>query len=696
MAPHPNKQQNSLPPHFISIRDILNHKRGVGNLLNVIGVVKDFRTPVPTSRSDYKSQICLYDDSAEDESSNSIAINIFRPEHEMPSPSLGDVVVLYRVKLQSRAETLSLVTHWTTDIHVYSANQIPLPPEEASKALQAKGRRTLLNPGQAEHKYVSVLYHSIDKKSLPTEAEFQNIKAKSASLPGKFRELKDVEHGTFVDVIVQLVKRPFDDGDRITLWVADFTKNENFFSFEPKGRGDGGNSTSDPYGYGANLPYGAATGGEWKGPSGKLSMQVTCFDPHTSYIRERALSVGSWVMLRNLQIKYGRNARNLEGFLREDRGSSGLKINIAQMDTTDTENPDPRLKEAIRRKRDYEREDKELRRAISDAALAGKKRKSDMADMWLPQMEKPKNKKKSKPKPKKKINVADVSVLSQMRAEQDESTAMSIDTSAGIPAAVPRAYSEVKCENENKAISTIDDILDPVYLETDVNGEQVKLQLPFINMNYRANVRVVNFMPPDLEDFAQSKKISEFAMLSDNEESDSDSGTDVEETTARPTVLKWEWRFFLELEDASFPGGNQGERKTLWVAVNNTSAQCLLDLDASNLREDQQKLEDLRQRLFLLWGDLEEKKSLEAENKRRIALTNRGMDRPPLHSSDDEGPMPQKRGATSSQVRSRPFACCIRQYGVEVPEEDPLKADASEGMRWQRMFGLFGTRIAYT
>lgn len=59
----------------------------------------------------------------------------------------------------------------------------------------------------------------------------------------------------------------------------------------------------------------------------------------------------------------------------------------------------------------------------------------------------------------------------------------------------------VKCENENKAVSTIGDMLDPVYVETDINGEQVKLQLPFVNMKYRANVRVVNFMPPDLEDF---------------------------------------------------------------------------------------------------------------------------------------------------------------------------------------------------
>ncbi|KAL6793385.1 hypothetical protein GGI42DRAFT_334223 [Trichoderma sp. SZMC 28013] len=691
MAP-PNKRQNSLPSGFISIRDILDRKRGVGNLLNVIGVVKDFRTPVPTRRSDWKCEIRLYDGSAENDSSNSIAINIFRPENEMPDPSLGDVIVLYQAKLQSHSETLSLVTHWTTDVYLYSAAQIPQPPEGASKALRPQQRKTTHSPGQTVHEYVSSLYHSIDKTSLPSEAEFQDMKAKSANAPDKFKELKDVRDREFADVIVEIVKKPYDTSDRITLWVSDYTENDDFFHYAFKGFGGDGGQASDPYGYGANLPHGAGTGGEWKGPFGKRSMQVTCFDPHIEFIREKKLSTGSWVMLRNLNIKYGHNAANLEGYLRSDR-----QYNITQMDTTNTEDPDPRLKEAVRRKSVHKKE-KEM---LILAGLAGKKRKSDMAEMQPPQIEKPKRNKKPKQKAKKPVKVAEVSILSQMGArDQGESTGMSNGTSTGT-SAVSTAYSKVKCENENKAISTISDMLDPVHLETDINGEQVKLQLPFVNMKYRANVRVVNFMPPDLEDFAQPKKVkkpSEFAILSDYEESDADSDMEGEgeETVDRSNAREWEWRFFLELEDASSHGENQKEPKTLWVAVNNPSAQCLLSLDASDLRSDQGNLEALRQRLFLLWGDLEEKKSLEEENKRQAALTNRGVNRPPLHSSDDEGRMPQKKGPESSQVRSRPFSCCIHQYGVKVPEEDPVKADAGEGERWQRMFGLFGTRIAYT
>jgi protection of telomeres protein 1 len=43
--------------------------------------------------------------------------------------------------------------------------------------------------------------------------------------------------------------------------------------------------------------------------------------------------------------------------------------------------------------------------------------------------------------------------------------------------------------------------------------------------------------------------------------------------------------------------------------------------------------------------------------------------------------------------RNKPFTCCVKQYGVKVKEKDPSKADAGNGERWQRMFGLFGAFI---
>ncbi len=48
----------------------------------------------------------------------------------------------------------------------------------------------------------------------------------------------------------------------------------------------------------------------------------------------------------------------------------------------------------------------------------------------------------------------------------------------------------------------------------------------------------------------------------------------------------------------------------------------------------------------------------------------------------------------SLPVTNKGFTCCIQEYGINVPAKSPTMADAGGGMRWKRMFGLFGTTIA--
>jgi protection of telomeres protein 1 len=47
-------------------------------------------------------------------------------------------------------------------------------------------------------------------------------------------------------------------------------------------------------------------------------------------------------------------------------------------------------------------------------------------------------------------------------------------------------------------------------------------------------------------------------------------------------------------------------------------------------------------------------------------------------------------------VSNKAFTCCIKQYGVKIKEDEPSKANAGNGTRWTRMFGLFGTNIVGT
>jgi hypothetical protein len=145
----------------------------------------------------------------------------------------------------------------------------------------------------------------------------------------------------------------------------------------------------------------------------------------------------------------------------------------------------------------------------------------------------------------------------------------------------------------------------------------------------------------------------------------------------------------------------------------------------------------LRETLFTLWGDLEEKKTayLSKRNlkggkvdkecsKLPFAVADPKAshakpidDLPP--DSDDESILPNGRGTKSSpttDIESNPskmdtkdedlsdvisslpiinkgFTCCIKQYGIKVSEKSPSKCDAGEGLRWRKMFGLFGTTI---
>jgi len=71
---------------------------------------------------------------------------------------------------------------------------------------------------------------------------------------------------------------------------------------------------------------------------------------------------------------------------------------------------------------------------------------------------------------------------------------------------------------------------------------------------------------------------------------------------------------------------------------------------------------------------------------------------PPLDSSDAEDgrPRPGAKGkgkGNEAAVSNKPFTCCLKQYGVSVREDDPAKANAGDGRRWERVFGLFGTKI---
>lgn len=231
-----------------------------------------------------------------------------------------------------------------------------------------------------------------------------------------------------------------------------------------------------------------------------------------------------------------------------------------------------------------------------------------------------------------------------------------------------------------------------MYFETLVGTDATKLPLPFINANYRASVRVKNYLPHRLEDFAFAKlKGNVYDVLSDAESDSSDDSEDatLDRFVTAERIAGWEWRFHLLLEDARDDSDDAAQKDEVWVTVDNHAAQCLLNMNACDLGNSKSEVAKLREKLFYLWGDLEEQKAKRLQRKAkadRQARTNA----PPADSDDEE------KGGPSSGIApaNRPFSCCIKQYGVKMREADEAKADAGEGRRWQRMYGLFGTQIS--
>ena len=93
--------------------------------------------------------------------------------------------------------------------------------------------------------------------------------------------------------------------------------------------------------------------------------------------------------------------------------------------------------------------------------------------------------------------------------------------------------------------------------------------------------------------------------------------------------------------------------------------------DPTDLREDATLLNQLREKLYILWGDLEEQKRQEDTGERKAK-------RKKLDSEDEETQKPS----------NLPFSCCLQEYGAL---REGGRAD--EVTDWERQFMISGVTI---
>lgn len=526
----------------------------------------------------------------------------------MPRPDAGDVIIVHTAKVQDR-NGISLITNRQTTIHVYSAVQLPRAPASGRDALQPPCGLIKWKPDAQVHDYVPWLYHATNKLRIPERDEFRARVEESLNIKEKFCTLQNVREGKFCDLIVQVIKDPWDEEDKVTMWITDYTENPNFLLRS----WDGGN-TSGGGEYDRDI-YTAVNGlsREWPGPFGQRSMHISCWDPHAQYIREN-VKAGDWVRLLNVHIRFGRNGSNLEGFLHEDRNGGRIQVEVFR--TADLDNLDDRLKDAIRRKRTYEKNKKKQQQsyeANEEASGAGVKRKAGneepvaMNARTRRAIQREGLEKKHQENLKRKEEIIGLNkhsrlnsflywilVLSYLFVSLIHFfTFFSPQILVKTCTLTERTIEPVKCESDDQPVTPVSAIVEPMSWKTTVEGQQVMLELPFVCAKYRANVRVVDFRPRRLENFAAWRRVTEYDALSDysgSSGSDSDSAESGAESDLsdasdggadRPKTRRgqktWEWRFALLLEGIDDKGKPDGR---LWAVVDNNEAQQLFNLDA--------------------------------------------------------------------------------------------------------------------
>ncbi|KAH8805697.1 hypothetical protein F5884DRAFT_800255 [Xylogone sp. PMI_703] len=746
-----NSSERQLPQGFESIEDILNMptpRLKTGPLVNVIGFIKDHQPPIRSRGTDFKCSVEIKDKSVE-YSQCGIKIHIFAPEDKMPlfSGAAGDALLVRKAKTQMWAGIVSLVSNRATEFHIIPASRIPQSMSGVRANLWRSYAQKGRYPTALETEYVIWANTFKENMSLPSAEVFEERAIRAMSVKQKFSLLKDVKSEAFHDILGEVVKVFDGSGESLTVYLSDYTANSSFYNYAWSGVDGEISREGDEYGYVSKLKKAPK---EWPGPYGKLTIQLTLWDGHAAFVREK-VKIGQWVLLKNVQFKIGALGC-LEGYLRGDRHTFEGKIQVEIMQRRESEDQDEdysenyaRWKEGIRRKYEWEEKFKRQIKQLRDDAAGGfaEKRKLDGTE---------KNGSKRRRKEKREAAFAKAAAAANKAKEID-------------------LNENVKCNHPDISVSTIKEILEPEILPSTSEAEEVRVS-PFTVAKYRANVNVVDYFPDKIEDFAVGRRLSDYDMLSDYSGGED---SDVEEDMRNFRDGKgfrervWEWRFALQVEEARKKDevGNAKEKERMWLMVDNQAAQMLLGLeeDAANLRKTPGLLSKLKEQLFKLWGNLEEHKSSLLSQQRSSSpsdlpksstqqrIPQSSLDsidsspprpkpgaQPDLYSSDieddnnnnrpnrkpsalaerdvnvtsktnstttaDSKPPPaptsqptivntdtEQTATSSSEVRNRPFTCCIQQYGIKVDESDPRKADAGPGKRWERRFGIFGTMI---
>ena len=613
-----------LPQSFVELTEAQQE----GKRSNVIGTVIDALPGTTTKKGDHMLTFTLYDGTLQ----HGQKCRLFaRKAQDLPQINgLGDIVLL-KGAIYRTVNGAGLLSSSHGSPCPWAVFHSPIPKSVGAFGVPPRSARFQVPDISKEiAEYVVSLGSTQDcSKFTPLNEE---VKAKVANMKQRQTcQIKDLIIDSFPQIVGEVVK-VFFNYERASLYITDYTENQLLYNYGTKSKTaeDGVQSS------------------KWPGPPGKYTLLVECWPPHSIWIREN-VSPGAFLQLENVHIKNNREHGCTEGALHTSKHSED-QLRVRKLETKDVAELLVR-KEMLGwadgfDKRDSESDEEDGKTGKTKISSKQRKRKRKQAEQE--QAEQHSKRAKSE-------------IVGEITPQQDKSSS--------VPPHPAIAVNEnVQCEERpypHRSIAEIRDMSPSMEFTSTNDLEELN------RLTSYATVRVIDFKPGKLEDFAKARDMTEEEQQEAEVANSSDSETKELDTASQRSANSlyndstqirrqvWEWKFYLLLEDASASvsaTGSEGKadgssNNQLIACISNADAEYLLNTKAIDLRHNPQTLNRLRETLFILWGDLEER------NEQRAARVLGEISSNASSSNSSQ----------NVKVKSLPFKCILEEYGEESP-----------------------------
>jgi len=665
---------------------------------NIMGVVTDILPPIKSRGTDWTVTFTIADlltfSRVRMFASSLAALPLFS--------GTGDVIILRNVRQKpfngsSLFQSGKDFTSWAI---IHSASIPESMVDQPTFEYKASTTPSAAKPSVEEFKHAWHLCNLQDRSS------FKPMSIVTADLPSlsvgsvrdKFSLIKDMGTERNYDIVGEVIKT-YPSMNCVDVYVTDYTSNG--LLYDHGGKGD--DSLGQP---GDEHAYISRTDRKWEGPIGQMALCVSLFPPHMAACLQN-VKEGDYVELSNIYTRLRTDsAAQLQARIHPDKQYQD-KINVRKVYGEN----DDRVKDMLKRKWDYLTEHGDFRKKEKQETNSKKRKAEQLAGPQ--QLSRNQKKRKGQKNKQKKGQHPVVQDKENVKPGFGTDPAMESRRAKRKAIETPNQEILVRCPGE-VGTRPLSAILNAPNNAPYLTPGGKKCTLPFQNICSKANVRVVDFFPHSLADFCVRQRKSEFDILDDDHVDDrndndddwdpSDSSSDSSQDSDNPQPIasmttgarkrdrsyKWEWRFALLIEDVHSykqrKDNIEPERMILYVAGDD--GEFLTKMDPCNLRGKEQQLNRLREKMFIVWGDLEEVKAKrraaqEKINERKTLLEKDGNANGVSTQVNDGND--SERGSPNLPSQ-RPFTCCIKEFGSKVsrPGEPP---------RWERRFRMLNTTI---